>query len=288
MAEKYCGPLRPPASFGSNSTITRAQFVALLTDVTSTSTPAELAAMGLGAGVTSTLVNNNNGTYTYTDEEGTTTTFVSPRTASPKLLPLGTNLVFDADIVKYAKGDVPAAGMTFTPTTTGAIVGSTAVLELTATGGTEPNFSAFKMLSGSSLWDNTAGALNIVTVQYLGADSIWYSIAQEGVDSVEAQPPRILTLTNRGFDLTTHSVATASVTGDLEVILSNPVLGKRYALYVENTGSSPITLTFDDALPPIWASGVTLNPVILPGEWRQLEMQGTPGDTVTVITAKAN
>jgi hypothetical protein len=179
MAEKYCGPLRPPAGLGSNSTITRAQLVALLTDVVSTSTPAELAAMGLGAGVTSPLVNNNNGTYTYTDEEGVATTFVSPRTVSPKLLPLATNLVFDAELVKYARGNVPAAGMVFTPNTTGAIVGSTAVLELVATGGTEPDFSAFKESNGSAGWDNTNGTLNLVILNYFGPNSIWVTIVQE-------------------------------------------------------------------------------------------------------------
>lgn len=70
----------------------------------------------------------------------------------------------------------------FTINTTNAAPRASMVLRLTS-GGTVPDFSAFKKQGGSQNWDNTDGALNVVMFWYDGTD-YWYCIFQEDTDIV--------------------------------------------------------------------------------------------------------
>jgi hypothetical protein len=97
---------------------------------------------------------------------------------SSKTLPFSEELVFDAGIVIYGRANA-ANGLAFSANLAGAIPGSTAVLELVATGGTAPDFSEFKPLNGSSGWVNDSGIINLVVVYYFGPGRIWYTVAQE-------------------------------------------------------------------------------------------------------------
>jgi hypothetical protein len=94
-------------------------------------------------------------------------------------LTLAAAVKFDRMLTYYSPADA-GSGLVFTANSIGAIVGATAILELTANGGAAPNFTAFKKLSGSEPWVNTSGTVNLVQITYFSATSIWYSISQQG------------------------------------------------------------------------------------------------------------
>jgi hypothetical protein len=161
-------------------------------------------------------------------------------------------------------------------------------LRKAAVADTKQFVSSVNGLTGDVTLESGGDSAYEVAVQngFEGTESAWLQ-SLRGENGQGVQPQRTLTVSDRTLNLTSHSVATASVAASIEIVLSNPIVGKRYSIYVQNTGSSPISWTFSGTT-VLWASGVTFNHVLPPGEWRQLELQGTPSSTVTVLSARAN
>lgn len=87
--------------------------------------------------------------------------------------------------------------VTITPNASGAIPGASVLMRLVANGvaNNAPLFAGCTQGTGSSGWDNRAGAVNLVQMQYDGS-TYWFSIMQAtGGSVVDLQPPALLTST---------------------------------------------------------------------------------------------
>ena len=77
------------------------------------------------------------------------------------------------------------APLTITPNTTGAIAGASVLMRFVADGNiaNTPIFLGAEQVSGSSGWDNRAGIVNLVQMQFDGVD-FFYSIVQKALGAV--------------------------------------------------------------------------------------------------------
>jgi hypothetical protein len=83
--------------------------------------------------------------------------------------------------------------VTFTPDTDNALDGATTYYTLVADGVNTPQFSGFKLSTGTNVYDNRLGIVNVVQFLKLGVN-YWYNIFQEvNAQPVDIIPPVLLT-----------------------------------------------------------------------------------------------
>ena len=212
--------------------------------------------------------------------EGKTTSGSGSGTASSAtFLPFNSTVPFTAFPTVMQTKQINAP-LTISPNTVGAIPGATAILRLVADGvqANTPTFNNLKQITGSSGWDNRAGKINLINIQYDGVDYL-FSIYQTVLNAtLDLQAPAFVSSAVNA----TGTVVTLTFNEDL-LATSVPIASNFTGATV--TSATVLNKTVILNLNPAIASGATANIVYNGSTIQDLATNASPTFTTAVTVA---
>ena len=204
---------------------------------------------------------------------------VTGGTSSAIFLPFNSTIPFTGfpTVMQTKQINVP---LTISPNTVGAVPGASAVLRLVADGvnSNAPTFNNFKQITGSSGWDNRAGKINIINIQYDGVDYL-FSITQTILNAtLDLQAPAFVSSAVNA----TGTVVTLSFNEDL-LATSVPISSNFSGATV--TSATVLNKIVTLNLNPAIASGATANIVYTGSTIQDLATNQSPNFTTSVTVA---
>ncbi len=173
--------------------------------------------------------------------------------ALPSLTPFVSVVTFKSFPLVMAQ-KVITGPLIITKDVTGAVPGAAVLMRFVADGVAinTPVFTGFTQVTGSSGWDNRAGIVNLVQMQYDGTD-YWFSIVQATVGAItDLQAPALLT----SAISSTGGIVTLTYNEDLlSTSVPTPAMFSGGTVTSVAVSGKVVTLT----LLPVIASGAVLN-----------------------------